>query len=94
MSEATIILAERLDLAHAAGIASAIQEHAGKDLLLDASKVNHLGALGLQVIRSAAKSWAQSENQLQIEGLSNACVDQLGLFGFSPETICLWEVSK
>lgn len=91
MAEATLALEERLDLTHAHALATAILDHAGQDLTLDAAKVTHIGAMGLQVIRSAAKSWAKSGNSLQISGLSSNCIDQLQLLGFSPETICEWE---
>ena len=91
MSGAVLKLMPRLDTAHAGAIATQILEHAGKDLALDASEVTHFGAMGLQVIRAAAKSWQQSGHDLNITGLSTDCTDQVQLLGFTPESLCKWE---
>ena len=91
MSGAVVKLTARLDTAHAGAIAEMILEHTGKDLALDASEVTHFGAMGVQVIRAAAKSWHQSGHALSISGLSTDCADQVQLLGFSPESLCKWE---
>ncbi len=90
MAEAVLMLEERLDLGSASDLASAILEHVGKDLTLDASGVNHFGAIGVQVIRAAAKSWDTSGKKLEITGLSNDCSDQVLLLGFTAENLCIW----
>ena len=84
-------LGARLDTAQAGPLAAAILEHAGQDLQLDATEVTHFGAMGLQVIRAAAKSWQSSGHALSLAGLSEDCIDQIGLLGFAPDTICRWE---
>lgn len=91
MSGANVKLAPRLDTAHAGEMAATLLEHAGTDLTLDASEVTHFGAMGLQVIRAAAKSWHKSGHRLTISGLSTDCADQVQLLGFSPESLCEWE---
>lgn len=91
MSGAVVKLAPRLDTAQAGAMATSILQHAGQDLALDASEVTHVGAMGLQVMRAAAKSWQASGHTLTISGLSNDCTDQLQLLGFSPESLCQWE---
>ncbi len=93
MSKAVVHLSDRLDLQNARPMAAAILEQAGQDLELDASNVTHFGALGVQVVRAAAKSWAGSGHKLSIAGLSNDCVDQIQLLGFAPDNICEWEGS-
>ena len=91
MSGANVKLASRLDTAHAATMAATLLEHAGDDLTLDACEVTHFGAMGLQVIRAAAKTWHKSGHSLTISGLSTDCIDQVQLLGFSPENLCEWE---
>lgn len=90
MSKAVITLDARLDFANAGALAASILEYSGEDLELDASGVTHLGALGLQVIRSAAKSWSGTGQTLEISGCSNDTTDQLLLLGFTPEDVCEW----
>lgn len=84
-------LQERLELTSAEAMAADILDHAGNDLDLNAASVTHCGAMGIQVIRAAAKSWAKSGNSLQIVGLSTNCIDQIQLFGFTPDSLCHWE---
>ena len=91
MSGANVKLGPRLDTAQAGAIATNLLEHAGQDLALDASDVTHIGAMGVQVLRAAAKSWHASGHALSITGLSTDCVDQLQLLGFDAENICRWE---
>ena len=91
MTKAVVHLSERLDMQNARPLAAAILDQAGQDLELDASNVAHFGALGIQVVRSAAKSWARSGHSLVISGLSNDCADQIQLLGFSPDNLCEWE---
>ncbi len=91
MSGAIVKLGPRLDTAQAGAMAAHLLEHAGQDLALDASEVTHIGAMGLQVLRAAAKSWHASGHALSITGLSTDCVDQLQLLGFDAESLCKWE---
>ncbi len=91
MSDTVVKLAPRLDTAQAGALAASILEHAGNDLALDASEVTHFGAMAVQVIRAAAKSWQASGHALTITGLSNDCTDQIQLLGFSPDNLCTWE---
>ena len=91
MSNATLTLDPRLDFKAAAGLADSILTHQGKDLALDAAHVSHFGAMGVQVLRAAARSWAESGHQLTLINASEDCADQLCLLGFSPETVTQWE---
>ena len=81
----TITLAPRLDLSTASTTAEAIRNQRGTDLTLDASQVTHLGGLGLQVILSAARTWAQDGTFLTIEPRSEAFNEALALFGVAAD---------
>ena len=74
-------LAPRLDLASARGLAGALRERAGADLVIDAGAVNHLGALGLQVLASAALSWRAAGHRLRIDPRSEPFDAALTSFG-------------
>ncbi|MEZ5686273.1 MAG: STAS domain-containing protein [Paracoccaceae bacterium] len=54
---AVLTLAPRLDLSQARPLADALRQHRGAPLELDASAVQHLGALGLQALLCAARDW-------------------------------------
>lgn len=91
MSGARIELDARLDLRAVEPLAQAILEHAGADLVLDAAKVEHFGALSVQTIRAAAKTWATGGHGLMLENCSEDCRAQIATLGFSPETLTRWE---
>ncbi|MCB1356346.1 MAG: anti-sigma factor antagonist [Maritimibacter sp.] len=88
---ATLELPARLDLKSAEPLKNEILAQRGHGLALDAGKVEHLGAIGLQLIRSAARSWAEDGHVLAFVGASNDLADQMVLLGFTPETITRWE---
>ncbi len=91
MSVPALELAPRLDLRALAALQSDILAHRGADLVLDATKVEHLGALALQLIRSAARSWAEDGHVLSFDNASTELADQLALFGFDPASVTRWE---
>lgn len=91
MTSATLTLDARLDFKTAAQTAKTLMEHDGQDLILDASQVTHFGAMGLQVLRAAARSWSESGHTLGFVNASSDCVDQMDLLGYAPETITQWE---
>lgn len=57
MTVATIFLPSVLDLKAAGPLKAEIQSHAGSALDLDASKVERVGGLCLQVLLAAAEAW-------------------------------------
>ena len=73
----------KLDLTKVAALTDTIRSHKGSDLVIDATEVTHLGALGLQVLVSAAKSWRDSGHSLMISPRSEAFDEALGLYGVS-----------
>lgn len=91
MSAPVLDLDEKLDLRAAGELAKAIASHRGGDLTLEAGAVRQIGALSAQVIRAAARSWAEDGQTLSLQSVSNDLADQLGLLGFTAETITQWE---
>lgn len=88
---ATLMLAPKLDLRGAAPLRDEIAAHVGRDLVLDASAVTHFGALALQVIRAAARSWGEAGHNLTMRNVSTGLADQLDLLGHSPQSLTDWE---
>lgn len=94
MSGPVLKLEEKLDLRAAGGLAKALAGYRGAPLALDASGVRQIGALSVQVIRAAARSWAEDDQLLTLEGVSNDLEDQLELIGFTSETVTHWESAR
>lgn len=91
MTQTSLHLAPRLDLRAIGPLRKDILCHRGADLALDAGEVEHLGALAVQLIRSAARTWAEDGHTLVLDNASTDLADQMGLLGFAPETITRWE---
>ncbi len=93
MSAVRLQLEPRLDLRAAEPLAKVLTENRGHDLVLDAAEVSQIGALAVQVIRAAAKTWANDGVTLTMENASTELSDQLDLLGLKPETITVWEAA-
>lgn len=78
---ADVALPAILDIQQAAPLRDRLLELKGQAVALDASSVERLGALCLQVILAARLSWARDGNDLSIVGASDAFVEQWGRFG-------------
>ena len=70
-----------IDSASVAALKSALLEHRGSDLTVDASAVQRIGGLGLQVILSAARTWAMEGHQFGVTGASESFNEMLRLTG-------------
>jgi len=70
-----------LDLKAAAPLKAALMEHRGEALEIDASQVQRLGGLCLQLLLAADRSWAEDGQPLSIAPRSQAFDDALGQFG-------------
>ena len=92
MTSAMLKLDSRLDLRAAGALAQSMLAARGADLVLDASGVEQIGALAVQAIRSAARTWADDGHDLRFENASTELVDQLDLLGFDPLSLTRWEV--
>lgn len=88
---ATISLQPKLDLRAAGPLRDDLLGQADQDVVLDATHVTQIGGLALQVIRAAARSWAEAGRSLTFENASTTVCDQLSLLGFNPDTLTTWE---
>lgn len=91
MSGPVYRLDERLDLRAATPLARDLLALRGADLLLDATAVRHIGAPALQVIRAAARTWAEDGFRFGLQTPSDEMVEQLHLLGFTADSLTLWE---
>jgi chemotaxis protein CheX len=87
---AAVSLPSNLDLQAAEPLRAELMSLRGRPLGLDASQVNRMGGLCLQVLLSARATWSQDGLPLRIEQPSDAFVEQLVAFGnpelhFEPE---------
>lgn len=73
-----------LDLAQAETLKSALLPMRGRSIIVDASRVERLGGLCLQVLLSAEKTWAQDGHALKIADPSAEFSDQWTAFGAAP----------
>ncbi len=79
-----LCLPETLDLPAAQQLAGELNACRGAPVTLDASQVKRMGALALQVLLSARKTWAADGQPLAIRSPSPPFSDALALFGAAP----------
>ncbi|HHS94430.1 MAG TPA: STAS domain-containing protein [Rhodobacterales bacterium] len=94
MSGPVLALDEKLDLRAAGELAKSLAAYRGAPLALDAGAVRQIGALSAQVIRAAARSWAEDGQDLSLQGVSTDLADQLELLGFNADTMTIWESAQ
>ena len=81
-SESRVVcLQETLDLPAAAPLAATLTRFRGQDLVIDASRVQYLGAQCLQVLLSAAISWNSDGIPLRVTNRATAFTRSLELAG-------------
>lgn len=78
---ATLELSAILDLKAAAPLKADIQAQAGSPLDIDASKVERLGGLCLQVLVAAAEAWRQGSQQFRLINVGEAFRKDARLLG-------------
>ncbi|WGM31909.1 STAS domain-containing protein [Brevundimonas sp. NIBR11] len=78
---ASISLPAVLDLAQAEPLKAALLPMRGQSVIVDASRVERLGGLCLQVLISAQQTWARDGHTLKIDGVSREFADQWNAFG-------------
>ena len=84
---ATVSLMPVLDLQAAEPLRAELMSLRGRPLEIDASQVNRLGGLCLQVLMSARKIWPEDGVTLTVNQPSQAFSEQLTAFG-EPELHC------
>jgi len=80
-------LHDRLDYQSVPPLLSELKAIDDDEVVIDAGQVRHLGALSLQVLLSTIKTRHEAGKSTRITNVSDNCVDLLGLFGFTPETL-------
>jgi chemotaxis protein CheX len=83
---ATLTLPSVLDIQAAEPLRVQLLANRGQDVVLDASNVERLGALCLQVLISAQQSWAREGRTVAIEQASESFANQWNMFGAPPTT--------
>lgn len=87
-----ILLPIRMDLTESLPLTVSIKDAVGQPLRLDASAVEHLGALCLQVLIAAARQWQDDGIPFEISPMSEAFSDALGDFGL-PSSVLTQEAA-
>ena len=91
---ATVKLEETLDLRAAQPLAQSLLEKRGHPLELDASEVGRLGALCLQVLLAAQKTWSEDGQTFSIGTPSVDFTEALSAFGLVASHFDVSEVSQ
>jgi chemotaxis protein CheX len=81
MEPANLALAANLDILAAEPLRSELLALRGQDVTLDASQVERLGGLCLQVLMSAQKTWELDDRGFEITPKSDAFLNQWAAFG-------------
>lgn len=77
----TISLDNVLDLNAAGSLHAKLMAARGNDLQIDASKVERAGALCIQVLMSAAKTWEEEKHSLTFSRMSDTLAKTMHLSG-------------
>lgn len=77
----TISLDNVLDLNAAGSLQSRLLAARGSDLVIDASGVERAGALCIQVLMSASKTWEEDNHSLTFSQMSDALTKTMQLSG-------------
>jgi len=77
----------KLDISAASELLTTLKSQDGEEVVLDFEKVTHLGALCLQVLLAAAKTFSDQGRTLAITNVSDRVSDQLRVMGMTPETV-------
>lgn len=77
----TLSLDNVLDLNAASSLHSQLMAERGSDLAIDGSAVERVGALCIQVLMSAAKTWEEEKHSLTFSQMSDAFMKTMQLAG-------------
>lgn len=81
----TYALSEVLDLKAALPLAEGLLAQRGSELMIDASRVERLGAQSLQILLSAISTWHADGYSLEFVDPSEPFMQGLALFGIDPK---------
>ena len=77
----TLSLDNVLDLNAAGSLHSRLMDLRGSDLVIDASSVERAGALCVQVLMSASRTWEEDKHRLTFSQMSDALTKTMQLSG-------------
>ena len=83
----TVVLAPRVDTGASEALRGELLKLAGRDVTLDASAVEQIGGLGLEILLTAAHVWRAGGKALQVADPSDALLADLAHLGAAIETI-------
>ncbi len=66
-----------------------LSEHRADTVVLDASAVTQVGALSMQIIASAAKSWSERGGSFEVVDPSDVFIESARNFGIDPALLGL-----
>lgn len=72
-----------LDVTHAATLAGLLLGLRGKDIIVDASEVQHLGAQCGQILVSAKRTWNSDGRAIRLEKASAEFIENIRLLGLT-----------
>ncbi|MGB8278846.1 MAG: STAS domain-containing protein [Methylovirgula sp.] len=81
----TYMLSEILDIKAALPLAEGLLAQRGSELMIDASRVERLGAQSLQILLSAVSTWHADGVSIEFIDPSEPFIQGLELFGIDPE---------
>lgn len=82
-----VILAPKLDTGVATALRDELMEAVDDDMVLVGSAVEHLGALCLELILTAATLCQRAGHSVTIEAPSAQMIENLGRFGLTPDLL-------
>ena len=82
----TYMLSEVLDIKAALPLAESLLAQRGSELMIDASRVERLGAQALQILLSAVSTWHADGLSVEFIEPSVSFIQGLELFGLDPES--------
>jgi chemotaxis protein CheX len=94
MTQSALQLAETLDLVAAKPLAQSLIERRGASIVIDASSVQRVGAQCVQVLLSAASTWAADGHSLAVVNRSQGFVEGLELLGIAGNAFNEGEVQQ
>ena len=78
-----LVLDPTLDVTHASTLARLLLGLRGKDIVVDAADVHHLGAQCSQLLVAAKRAWTADGHTIRFEKASDAFVENIRLLGLT-----------
>lgn len=88
------ILPKRLDSSGAAALAESLLAHRGHGLILDASGVEVIGALSMEVLIATGRQWTADEQVLTVSAPSSRYISACATLGLVPDAPWLGSAEK